>query len=99
MASSDAAALVQVSAAPEPVMRVRAAEPLALLQAAYHLGNRHVAMELRADQLLLLQDSVEAIVVNHSLAHQELILAKQIALHVASDPSLLLLVPSTQAGC
>jgi urease accessory protein len=31
---------------------------LALLQAAYHLGNRHVAMELHADQLLLLQDSV-----------------------------------------
>ena len=60
LASSDAAALVQVSAAPEPVMRVRAAEPLALLQAAYHLGNRHVAMELRADQLLLLQDSVLA---------------------------------------
>ena len=41
-------------------MRVRAAAPLALLQAAYHLGNRHVAMELHADRLVLLQDSVLA---------------------------------------
>ncbi len=52
--------LVQVQAAAEPVMQVRSAEPLALLQAAYHLGNRHVAMELHADRLLLLQDSVLA---------------------------------------
>jgi urease accessory protein len=58
--SDDGLTLVQVSAAPEPVMRVRGADPLALLQAAYHLGNRHVAMELHADQLLLLQDSVLA---------------------------------------
>ena len=51
---------VLVVAAAEPVMRVSSAEPLALLQAAYHLGNRHVAMELHADQLVLLQDSVLA---------------------------------------
>jgi urease accessory protein len=49
---------VRVQAAPEPLLRVRSAEPLALLQAAYHLGNRHVAMELHADRLLLLQDTV-----------------------------------------
>jgi urease accessory protein len=49
-----------VEAAPEPVMQVRSAEPLALLQAAYHLGNRHVAMELHPDRLVLLQDSVLA---------------------------------------
>lgn len=58
--SDDGNTLVQVSAAPEPLMRVRAADPLALLQAAYHLGNRHVAMELHPDQLLLLQDTVLA---------------------------------------
>jgi len=58
--SDDGVTLVRVSAAPEPVMRVRAGDPLALLQAAYHLGNRHVAMELHADQLVLLQDSVLA---------------------------------------
>ena len=54
-----------MEAAPEPVMRVRSAEPLALLQAAYHLGNRHVAMELHTDQLVLLQDSVLADLLRH----------------------------------
>ena len=58
--SADGRVEVLVEAAPEPVMRVHSAEPLALLQAAYHLGNRHVAMELHADYLVLLQDSVLA---------------------------------------
>ena len=58
--SDDGAVQVKVQAAPEPVMQVRSADPLALLQAAYHLGNRHVAMELHADRLVLLQDSVLA---------------------------------------
>jgi urease accessory protein len=56
---------VQVLAAPEPVMEVRSADPLALLQAAYHLGNRHVAMELHADRLVLLHDSVLAHLLQH----------------------------------
>lgn len=60
LCTADGNTLVQVVAAPEAVMRVRAADPLALLQAAYHLGNRHVAMELQAHQLVLLQDSVLA---------------------------------------
>ena len=63
--SADGEMQVLVEAAPEPVMRVRSAEPLALLQAAYHLGNRHVAMELHADQLVLLQDSVLADLLRH----------------------------------
>ena len=50
--------VVVVEAADEPLMVVRAADPLALLQAAYHLGNRHVAMELRRDELRLGVDSV-----------------------------------------
>ena len=58
--SDDGAVQVQVQAAPEPVMQVRSADPLALLQAAYHLGNRHVAMELHADRLVVLQDPVLA---------------------------------------
>jgi urease accessory protein len=58
--SDDAQIQVLVEAAPEPVMQVCSADPLALLQAAYHLGNRHVAMELHADRLLLLQDPVLA---------------------------------------
>lgn len=60
LASADRGIQVQVEAATEPVMQVRSADPLALLQAAYHLGNRHVAMELHADRLVLLQDSVLA---------------------------------------
>jgi urease accessory protein len=59
-AGRDAEPLVRVEAAPEPLLQVRSADPLALLQAAYHLGNRHVAMELHADRLVLLHDSVLA---------------------------------------
>ena len=58
--SDDGCWQVLVEAAPEQVMQVRSSEPLALLQAAYHLGNRHVAMELHPDRLVLLQDSVLA---------------------------------------
>ncbi|MEP7283951.1 MAG: urease accessory protein UreE, partial [Rubrivivax sp.] len=43
--------LVRVIAAAEPVMVVRTCpahgQPFDLLRAAYHLGNRHVALELR----------------------------------------------------
>ena len=35
---------VLVTAAPDELLRVEAATPLALLEAAYHLGNRHVAL-------------------------------------------------------
>ena len=51
---------VEVLAAAEALLQVRSSHPLALLQAAYHLGNRHVAMEIHADRLLLLHDSVLA---------------------------------------
>ncbi len=51
---------VQVEAAPEPLLLVRAANPLALLQAAYHLGNRHVVLELRPQELRLPEDPVLA---------------------------------------
>ena len=52
--------LVRVEAAPEALLLVRSPDPLALLQAAYHLGNRHVAMELRPGELRILEDSVLA---------------------------------------
>ena len=51
---------VLVEAAPETLLRVRAQAPLDLLQAAYHLGNRHVALEVRATELRLLEDPVLA---------------------------------------
>src|SRR5512139_2251470 len=45
--------LVRVEAAPQPVLVVRHCErhgsPFDLLRAAYHLGNRHVQLELKPD--------------------------------------------------
>jgi urease accessory protein len=52
--------LVRVEAAPEALLVARAATPLALLEAAYHLGNRHVALELREGELRLSEDPVLA---------------------------------------
>ena len=54
--------LVRVVALPQPVLLVRAAggDPLALLRAAYHLGNRHVQLEVQADRLQLEPDHVLA---------------------------------------
>ncbi|MCP9850472.1 urease accessory protein UreE [Cyanobium sp. Morenito 9A2] len=58
LAPTGASPMVLVEAAPEPLLVVRAADSLALLQAAYHLGNRHVPLEVRADQLRLGVDPV-----------------------------------------
>jgi len=55
--------LLRVQAAAQPLLRVTAsphAGPLALLRAAYHLGNRHVALQLCTDYLLLEHDPVLA---------------------------------------
>src|SRR4029453_12831105 len=47
--------LVQVTAAPQPVLVVthcsQHGTPFDLTRAAYHLGNRHVAIELKPDHL------------------------------------------------
>jgi len=56
--------LARVIAAPQPVMRVAACTKhgtaLDLPRAAYHLGNRHVALEVQADHLQLEPDPVLA---------------------------------------
>ena len=56
--------LIRVKSAPQPVLVVtHCAEhgtPFDLLRAAYHLGNRHVPLELRPDRLLLEPDHVLA---------------------------------------
>jgi urease accessory protein len=49
---------VRVVAKPEPVLRVTADSPLALTRAAYHLGNRHVPLEITPDSLTLEPDAV-----------------------------------------
>ena len=50
--------LVLVVAKPEPVLEVSAKTPLALLRAAYHLGNRHVPLEIAPSYLRLAPDPV-----------------------------------------
>jgi len=56
--SEDGTTVVQVLAKPEPVMVVTAQIPLQLLRAAYHLGNRHVPLEVTATHLQCSPDSV-----------------------------------------
>jgi urease accessory protein len=52
--------VVEVVAAPEALLEVRADDALLLARAAYHLGNRHVAVELRPGRLRLGMDHVLA---------------------------------------
>lgn len=51
---------VEVQAAPESVLQVTATDPLALMRAAYHLGNRHTPVEVGRDYLRLEFDAVLA---------------------------------------
>jgi urease accessory protein len=57
-------ALVRVQAAPQKVLRITACEqhgsPFDLTRAAYHLGNRHVPIELQPDHLKIEPDHVLA---------------------------------------
>ena len=55
---ADTGEIVRISAKPEPVLTVRANTPLILLKAAYHLGNRHVALEIRETYLRFSPDPV-----------------------------------------
>jgi urease accessory protein len=61
--------LIRVIAAPQAVLVVRACSehgsPFDLLRAAYHLGNRHVQLELKPDHLKLEPDHVLADMLRH----------------------------------
>ncbi len=52
--------LRRVVAAAQPLLQVRAQAPFALLRAAYHLGNRHVPLELQPALLQFEPDPVLA---------------------------------------
>jgi urease accessory protein len=56
--------LIRVEAAPQSVLRITACtahgSPFDLTRAAYHLGNRHVPIELRPDYLQIEPDHVLA---------------------------------------
>ena len=68
--------LLRVVAAPQPVLRVTACPahggPVDLPRAAYHLGNRHVALEVKADHLQLEPDPVLADMLRamHLIVHE-----------------------------
>jgi urease accessory protein len=66
---------LQVRAKAEPVLTVMADFPLALLQAAYHLGNRHVPLEITANYLRLAPDPV----LRDMLVHRGLKLFEEVA--------------------
>ena len=55
---SESDRLVRIIAKPEPVFTVTAQTPLDLLRAAYHLGNRHVPLEITHTYLRLSPDPV-----------------------------------------
>lgn len=67
--------LAKISAKPEPVLTVTANTLLDLLQAAYHLGNRHVALEITELYLRLSPDPV----LQHLLEHRGLQVVEEIA--------------------
>jgi urease accessory protein len=52
--------LVQVRAAPQPLLEVRAENPLRLMRIAWHIGNRHTPAEITADALYIEPDHVLA---------------------------------------
>ena len=50
--------VVEVVAAPEPLAEIRAADALALMRLAWHLGNRHLPTELTPKALRIRRDPV-----------------------------------------
>ena len=69
--------LVRVIAAPQSVLRIthcaQHGTPFDLVRAAYHLGNRHVPMELKPDHLKIEPDPVLADLLDamHLIVHAE----------------------------
>lgn len=55
----------RVVAKAEPVLRVTADDAADLVRAAYHLGNRHVPVELHVDHLVFGRDPVLAEMLEH----------------------------------
>lgn len=50
--------VIQIAAKPEPVLTVTASNAVDLLRASYHLGNRHVPLEVTLGYLRLSPDPV-----------------------------------------
>jgi urease accessory protein len=50
--------MVEVVAAPEPLVEIRGADPLHLVRVAWHLGNRHLPTQIMAKGLRIRRDHV-----------------------------------------
>lgn len=55
---ADGSGIIQVRAAPEPLMAVHASDPKHLLRMAWHIGNRHLPAMLTADTIMIRPDHV-----------------------------------------
>jgi urease accessory protein len=60
ISSADRSFIVKVLASDEDLLEVRAVDAFGLLKAAYHLGNRHVQLQVLPDCLRLPYDHVLA---------------------------------------
>jgi urease accessory protein len=49
---------IRVQAAPEELVEARTADPLIMLQLAWHIGNRHIAAAITSDTILIRPDPV-----------------------------------------
>src|ERR1700682_5756441 len=50
--------LVEVVAAPEPLIEIRGADPQQLVRVAWHLGNRHLPVQIAGRHLRIRRDHV-----------------------------------------
>ena len=58
LTTDDGSEVIEVIAAPESVSVVRCADPFLLAKACYHLGNRHVPLQILPDELRYHHDHV-----------------------------------------
>ena len=56
----DSGGYVEVCAAPEPIIEIAAADRESLLRIAWHLGNRHLPLQVTGDRLRIREDHVVA---------------------------------------
>ena len=56
----DCGGYLRVRAAPEPIFEIETAEPADLLRIAWHLGNRHLALQVAGERLRIRADHVIA---------------------------------------
>lgn len=54
----DDGSLIEIKAAEEKLFEIRASSALHLLELAWHLGNRHLSVQIEPDRILILRDHV-----------------------------------------